>query len=213
MISCQSLERWTCLKKFGWQVANWMWTVLRLSHPALLLARTFWYGKGWCLIIETEWWDFFSWWDWAGKICWLNEYSILLVDLIILQYFLSFETTLSTSSVIFLAIPSPCNHLAAPWLISSPRWYKKFTARLLEHHCSAWIHIHCWLREDINRKKTFSFRYCPNHLPPRPPPWPQFGQLGPLFSEVEIQDLKVSLKLKTLYILYNILYICNLKNS
>ena len=105
---------------------------------------------------------FFSWWDWAGKICWLNEYSILLVDLIILQYFLSFETTLSTSSVIFLAIPSPCNHLAAPWLISSPRWYKKFTARLLEHHYSAWIHVHCWLREDINRKKTFSFGHCPN---------------------------------------------------
>ena len=34
------------------------------------------------------------------------------------------------------------------------------------------------LREDINRKKTFSFGHCPNHLPP---PWPQFGQLGPLF--------------------------------
>ena len=46
-----------------------------------------------------------------------------------------------------------------------------------------------------------------------PPPWPQFGQLGPLFSEVEIQDLKVSLELRILYILYNILYICNLKNS
>ena len=33
------------------------------------------------------------------------------------------------------------------------------------------------------------------------------------FSEVEIQDLKVSLELRILYILYNILYICNLKNS
>ena len=54
-------------------------------------------------------------------------------------------------------------------------------------------------------------RFLSNYL--NPPPWPQFGQLGPLFSEVEIQDLKVSLELKILYILYNILYICNLKNS
>ena len=45
------------------------------------------------------------------------------------------------------------------------------------------------------------------------PPWPQFGQLGPFFSEVKIQDLKVSLKLNILYTLYNILYICHLKNS
>ena len=48
---------------------------------------------------------------------------------------------------------------------------------------------------------------------PDPPPSPQFGQLGPLFSDVKIQDLKVSLELKILYILYDILYICNLKNS
>ena len=35
-----------------------------------------------------------------------------------------------------------------------------------------------------------------------PPPWPQFGQLGPLFSEVEIQDLKVSLEFdNTIYTL------------
>ena len=67
------------------------------------------------------------------------------------------------------------------------------------------------LREGVNGKKTFSFGHCPNHL--NPPPSPQFGQLGPLFSEVKIQDLKVSLELKLLYILYNILYICNLKNS
>ena len=40
-----------------------------------------------------------------------------------------------------------------------------------------------------------------------PPPLPQFGQLVKLFSDVEIQDLKVSLELKILYILYNILYI------
>ena len=35
-----------------------------------------------------------------------------------------------------------------------------------------------------------------------PPLSPQFGQLGPLFSDVKIQDLKVSLELKnTLYTL------------
>ena len=61
-------------------------------------------------------------------------------------------------------------------------------------------------------KKTFSFGHCPNYLNP-PPPSPQFGQLGPLFSDVKIQDLKVSLELRILYVLYNILYICNLKNS
>ena len=72
---------------------------------------------------------------------------------------------------------------------------------------------HWWarIREDLNRKKTFAFGHCPNHLDP--PPWPQFGQLGPLFLEVEIQDLKVSLELRILYVLYIILYICNLKNS
>ena len=41
-------------------------------------------------------------------------------------------------------------------------------------------------------------KYCPNYLPP---PFPQFGQF---FSGVEIQDLKVSLGLKILYIHYNI---------
>ena len=55
-------------------------------------------------------------------------------------------------------------------------------------------------------KKNFFFWALPEL--PNPPPTPQFGQLGPLFSEVKIQDLKVSLELK---ILYNILYICNLK--
>ena len=67
------------------------------------------------------------------------------------------------------------------------------------------------IREDINEKKTCSFGHCPNHL--NPPPWPEFRQLGPLFSEVEIQDLKISLELRILYILYNILHISNLKNS
>ena len=70
------------------------------------------------------------------------------------------------------------------------------------------------VREGVNwKKKNVFFRALPELPKPPPPPWPQFGQLGPLFSEVEIQDLKVSLELKILYILYNILYICNLKNS
>ena len=43
------------------------------------------------------------------------------------------------------------------------------------------------------------------------PPSPQFGQLVELFSDVEIQDLKVNLGLKILCIHYNILYIYNLK--
>ena len=59
------------------------------------------------------------------------------------------------------------------------------------------------LREGLNGKKNFSFGHCPNHLT-LPPPWPQFGQLGPFFSEVKIQDLKVSLELRILYVLYNI---------
>ena len=61
-------------------------------------------------------------------------------------------------------------------------------------------------------KKNVFFRALPESPKP-PPPWPEFGQLGPLFSEVEIQDLKVSLELRILYVLYIILYICNLKNS
>ena len=68
------------------------------------------------------------------------------------------------------------------------------------------------VREGVNWKKNVFFRALPK-LPNPPPPWPQFGQIGPLFSEVEIQDLNVSLELKILYILYDILYICNLKNS
>ena len=59
------------------------------------------------------------------------------------------------------------------------------------------VSLNIEIREDINSKKTFSFGHCPNYL--TPPPRPQFGQLGPLFSEVEIQDLKVSLELKILY--------------
>ena len=44
-----------------------------------------------------------------------------------------------------------------------------------------------------------------------PPPSLQFGQLIQLFSDAKIQYLKVSLELKILYILYNVLYY--LKNS
>ena len=58
-------------------------------------------------------------------------------------------------------------------------------------------------REDLNRKKTFSFGHCPNHL--NPPHDPNSGNLVLFFSEVEIQDLKVSLELRILYILCNIL--------
>ena len=43
-----------------------------------------------------------------------------------------------------------------------------------------------------------------------PPPSPKFGQLLQRFADVEIQDLKVSLGLKILYILYDILYRYNL---
>ena len=83
----------------------------------------------------------------------------------------------------------------------------KTLPRLVEHS-----QYNCVIREGRNGKKNVFFRALPES-PKSPPPWPQFGQLGPLFSEVEIQDLKVGLELKILYILYNILYICNLKNS
>ena len=46
------------------------------------------------------------------------------------------------------------------------------------------------------------------------PPSPQFRQLVQLFADVEIQDLKVSLRLKVItYIHYKILNIYNLKNN
>ena len=53
--------------------------------------------------------------------------------------------------------------------------------------------IHSLLGKASMKKNVF-FRALPE-LPNPPPPWPQFGQLGPLFSEVEIQVLKVSLEL------------------
>ena len=61
-------------------------------------------------------------------------------------------------------------------------------------------------------KKNVFFRALPE-LPKPPPHDPNLGNLVLFFSEVKIQDLKVSLELKILYILYDILYICNLKNS
>ena len=48
-------------------------------------------------------------------------------------------------------------------------------------------------------KKNVFFRALPESPKP-PPPWPEFGQLGPLFSEVEIQDLKKKKQLKVQYI-------------
>ena len=57
-------------------------------------------------------------------------------------------------------------------------------------------------------KKDVFFRALPEL--PKPPHDPNSGNLV-LFSEVKIQDLKASLELKTVYILYDILYICNLK--
>ena len=47
-----------------------------------------------------------------------------------------------------------------------------------------------YFREDIKEKKTFSFGHCPNHLTP-PPPDPNSGNWV-LFSDVKIQDLKVT---------------------
>ena len=38
-------------------------------------------------------------------------------------------------------------------------------------------------------KKSFSFGHCPNHL--TLPPWPQFGQLGPLFFYAKNDVLRV----------------------
>ena len=65
-----------------------------------------------------------------------------------------------------------------------------------------------FVREGLNEKKTFYFGHCSNYLTP-PPHDPNSGNLLLFFSEVEIQDLTVSLELK---ILYNILHISNLKN-
>ena len=59
------------------------------------------------------------------------------------------------------------------------------------------------LREGLTKKNCCSFGFCPNYLPPSP----QFGHLVQFFSNVKIQNLKVSLGLKLLYIHDDILYI------
>ena len=46
------------------------------------------------------------------------------------------------------------------------------------------------LREGINGKKTFSFGHCPNHL--NPPPLTPIRATWSFFSDVKIQDLKVT---------------------
>ena len=56
------------------------------------------------------------------------------------------------------------------------------------------------VRDDLLRKNCCSFGFCPNYLPPSRSH--QFGQLVQLVSDVEIRDLKVSLGLKILYVLY-----------
>ena len=68
--------------------------------------------------------------------------------------------------------------------------------------CSGWSI--CWfililVRQGLTRKNCCSFGFCPIYLPPSP----QFGQPVQLFSNLKIQDLKVSLGLKMLYVLYN----------
>ena len=55
-------------------------------------------------------------------------------------------------------------------------------------------------REDINRKKTFSFGHCPNDLNP-PPPLNPIRAIWSFFSK----EVKVSLELKILYILYRVI--------
>ena len=64
----------------------------------------------------------------------------------------------------------------------------------------------------VSRKKSCSsFGFCPNYLPPLLPP---IWTTCTIFSGVKIQDLKVSLGLKILYIIhYNILCIYNLKKE
>ena len=70
-----------------------------------------------------------------------------------------------------------------------------------------------WLRDVLLRKNSCSFGFCPNYFPPLilPPIWTTCTA----FSSVEIQNFKVSLGLKRLYILHITLciYIYNLKKQ
>ena len=66
------------------------------------------------------------------------------------------------------------------------------------------------IREDINRKKNVFFRVLPESPNP-PPPDPNLGNFVLFFGS---QNSRFeSLELKILYILYNILYIYNLKKQ
>ena len=56
----------------------------------------------------------------------------------------------------------------------------------------------CQVREGVPRKNCSSFGFRPNYLPP---PLPPIWTTCIIFSDVEIQDLKVSLGLKILFIL------------
>ena len=62
----------------------------------------------------------------------------------------------------------------------------------------------------VPEKSCSSFGFCPNYLPP--PPNHKFGQHVQLFSDIEIQDLRVSLGLKILDNLCNIQYILNIQS-
>ena len=59
-------------------------------------------------------------------------------------------------------------------------------------------------------KKNVFFPALPES-PKNPPPLTQIRANWSFFLDVKIQDLKVSLELRILYILYDILYISNLK--
>ena len=52
---------------------------------------------------------------------------------------------------------------------------------------------HSDIREDIGTKKRFLSGIARiTGTPPPPTPPPQFGQLGPFFSDIKIQDLKIT---------------------
>ena len=71
--------------------------------------------------------------------------------------------------------------------------------------------LNCGDKGRGQRKKNVFFRALPES--PKHPPLTPIRATWSFFSEVKIQDLKVSLELKILDILYNILYICNLKKQ
>ena len=60
-------------------------------------------------------------------------------------------------------------------------------------------------------KKNVFFRALPESPNPPPTPLTPIRATWSFFPDVKIQDFKVSLELRILYILYNILYICKKK--